>query len=175
MANDHEPSSYTMNLGSNILENCDGTILYKRGKGDPIEVFKLEKRGADLSLSIDIREEGGKTVGRVVRNSFVTVIEGYDAKSDFEIKRSPNELSFTRRRDGKALLKAVIDAKGIVAVTGEFVIGSHKLEVTWKEFRIINLQRRTLMFSLSGVSFNGFGTAVLITPKGGFSLGGPKS
>jgi hypothetical protein len=62
---------YNLNFGTNIIRNCNGTVIYRTREGKQKELFVLEKNLGELLLTIEIRNENGELLAKLRRNNFV--------------------------------------------------------------------------------------------------------
>lgn len=155
---------YNLNFGTNIIRNCNGTVIYRTRGGKQKELFILEKNLGELLLTTEIRNEEGELLARLRRNSFAYIKDGFDVERHFELgRRSPDIFILTRKDDNKELFKARIIDSMNVQVTGLFYTESTKIEATDEKLMI---GTNTLIGNL----IEGFGSAMLIE-EGGFSIG----
>lgn len=155
--------NYNLNFGTNIIHNCNGTVIYKTKKGKEEELFILEKSAGKLLLTTKIRNEKGELLGKLNRNSFVYVKDGFDVESHYELQIIQNMFMLIRKDDGKEIFKAEIIDDMNIQVTGVFYAGSTKIEATDEKLMI---GTNTLI----GCAIKGFTSAMLIK-EGGFAIG----
>jgi hypothetical protein len=155
---------YNLNFGTNIIRNCNGTVIYRTRGGKQKELFILEKNLGELLLTTEIRQEDGELLARLRRNSFVFTKSGFDVEKHFELgRRSPDVFILRKKDDNKELFKARIIDSMNVQVTGVFYTDATKIEATDERLMI---GTNTLV----GNVIEGFGSAMLIE-EGAFSIG----
>ena len=155
--------NYNLNFGTNIIRNCNGTVIYKTRKGKEKELFILEKNVGKLLLTTEIRNEKGELLAKLSRNSFVHVKDGFDVESHYELQIIQNMFMLIRKDDDKEFFKAkIIDSMNIL-VTGVFYAGSIKIEATDEKLMI---GTNTLI----GNVIVGFASAMLIE-EGALKIG----
>lgn len=118
---------YNLNFGTNIIRNCNGTVIYRTRTGKQKELFILEKNLGELLLTTEIRNENAELLAKLRRNSFVYIKNGFDVERHFEMgKRSPDIFILRSKDDNKELFQArIIDSMNI-QVTGVFYTESTK-------------------------------------------------
>jgi len=156
--------NYNLNFGTNIIRNCNGTVIYRTREGREKELFILETNAGELLLTTEIRDEQGDLLAKLRRNSFVYVKDGLDVENYFELgMKSPDTFILIRKNDGKELFKAKIIANMDIQITGVFYTGFIKIEATDEKLMIgTNL--------MIGNEINGFGLGMLIE-EGAFAIG----
>jgi hypothetical protein len=148
--------NYHLNFGTNIIRNCNGTVIYRTREGREKELFILEKNVGELLLTTEIRNEEGELLAKLRRNSFVYVKDGFDVESRYELqRRSPHMFILIRKDDDKELFKAKIIDSVNIQVTGVFYTESTKIEATDEKLMIGTI-------TLIGNVIEGFASAMLI-------------
>lgn len=156
--------NYNMNFGTNVIRNCNGTIIYRTREGNEKELFILEKNAGELLLTTEIRDEEGDLLAKLRRNSFVYVKDGFDVENHFELEmRSPDTFILIRKNDGEELFKAKIIDNMNIQITGVFYTGFIKIEATDEKLMIGTN-------SMIGNEINGFGLGMLIE-EGALAIG----
>ena len=156
--------NYNLNFGTNIIRNCNGTVIYKTRKGKKKELFILEKNVGKLLLTTEIRNEKGELLAKLSRNSFVHVKDDFDIDSHYELQTIQNMFMLIRKDDGKEFFKAKIIDSMNIQVTGVFYTGSIKIEATNEKLTIGTNK-------LIGNVIVGFASAMIIEEGGAFKIG----
>ncbi len=156
--------NYNMDFGTNIMRNCNGTVINRTREGNEDELFILETNAGELLLTTEIRNEKGDLLAKLRRNSFVYVKDGFDVEKHFEVgMRSPDTFILIRKNDGKELFKAKIIGNMNIQITGVFYTEFIKIEATDEKLMIGTN-------SMSGNEINGFGCGMLIE-EDAFAIG----
>ena len=128
--------NYNLDFGTNIIRNCNGTVIYRTRKGKEKELFILEKNVGKLLLTTEIRNEKGELLAKLSRNSFVCVKDGFDVESHYELQIIQNMFMLIRKDDDKEFFKAKIIDSDNIQVTGVFYTGATKIEATDEKLMI---------------------------------------
>jgi hypothetical protein len=148
-----------MILGSNLIKNVNGAIIFETDDGKQKDLFKLEKSGQDLFLTVEIRDEHGELIAKLNRNSFVFTKGGIDGRRKFETKQNPNSFILFDKEHNIELFNAFITKNGGVTITGVFYMDSIKIEITDKYLKINGMHMSTCIV-------DGFKHAIVISHHG---------
>jgi hypothetical protein len=110
-----EADLFSVRFGSNTHINSKG-ILRVGGK----ELFKLEKGSDDqLLITTEVRDKDGTLLGKIWRNSFAHVHDGYEGKA-VSMGGLKRKLLLKRKFDGSVIFEANIKSRSEIEVNGIF-------------------------------------------------------
>lgn len=142
-----------VNLGSNIIENCDAALVV-----NGTEVFRLRHRNSDgrLICDLDVRDKNGTRIAKVAKNNVMYAADGY------EVHHLPRE-SYIQDSVGNILARVQEIGNDEIKITGEFWVDGHQVLISDDALVSGGI-------TMSGNTVRGFGKAISIEPNS-FSIG----
>ena len=145
--------SYTVNLGSNQITNCDAVLEI-----DGLEVFRLRERIGDgqLVVDFDIRDAANNRLATIAKSNVVHAAAGYIVKNLAKESRVEDA-------SGKTVARVVEQSTGVISIEGEFWVNGKNVSITPLEAVIGGC-------TIRGSKISGFGKAISVSTNG-FSIG----
>ena len=145
--------NYTVNLGSNIIEDCNAALIV-----EDLVVFRFRERDGDgqLVVDFDIRNEKGERLAVIAKNNVVFAAPG------FRILNLPSE-SLVEDSAGKIFARVKETALGLLSIEGEFCVKGFSVSITPTKLVAGGL-------AMIGNRICGFGKAISLK-KGSLAIG----
>lgn len=137
----------TINLGSNIISNCDSALVV-----NGTEVFRFHRRHHEgrLVCDFDVRNAAGERIAKVANDRVVYVADGY------KMHDLPHAC-YVEGPNGETVARVEETGENELTVTGEFWVDSHQVLITKDAITSGDT-------SISGIVISGRGKAISLDP-----------
>ena len=137
-----------VNLGSNIINNCDAALVV-----NGVEVFRFRERNSDgrLVCDFDIRNKDGERIAKISKDRVAHIADGY------KMHDLPNQC-YVEDSNGNIIARVQDTGQSELAITGDFWIEGHHVVIS--ETSLVSGG-----ITMSDNVINGFGKAISISPN----------
>jgi len=143
-----------MDLGSNIIHNCDAALVV-----NGVEVFRLRERSGDgqLVADFDVRDEQGDLIAKVAKNNVVY------GRPGMRVNHGPKFTEVLDPTTGTTYARAEEVSTNTIRITGTFTIDGYTIVATQAALKIGGI-------TMSGNIIQGSRRAIVLQ-QGNFSIG----